>query len=299
MTKTRIVALLGVLALLAAMPLATVLAQQPVPPHRFYGMVVVDGEAPPVGTMVTASVMVMTEGEDGEMMEETKKIGETMTTDAMGNFVLDTEGDSMYAGKEIMFMIMVEGQEAMDAMPSTMMDDGEMMEMEPVMYMGGARDEVNLEVGESMVRPDGSRGPAPIVGPRGPAGPRGEAGEPGPAGEQGPAGPAGPRGPAGADGHDGHDGADGAAGARGPAGPAGADGADGADGAAGAQGPTGPAGPAGDQGPAGPAGNDGAPGATGPAGAAGGGGALAIVALIIAIVGVVAAGGAFIAGRRG
>ena len=42
------------------------------------------------------------------------------------------------------------------------------------------------------------------------------------------------------------------------------------------------------------------PGFAAPAtGSAGGGGALAVVALIIAIVGVVAAGGAFIAGRRG
>ena len=75
MTRTKIVALLSVLALLAAMPLATVLAQQPVPPQKFYGMVMVNGETPPEGTMVTATVMVMMEGEDGEMMEETMEIG--------------------------------------------------------------------------------------------------------------------------------------------------------------------------------------------------------------------------------
>ena len=72
MTKTRFLALLSVLALLAAMPLATVLAQQPVPPQKFYGMVMVDGEAAPEGTMVTATVMVMGEPaeEGGEAMED-------------------------------------------------------------------------------------------------------------------------------------------------------------------------------------------------------------------------------------
>ena len=46
MTKTRFLALLSVLVLLAAMPLASVFAQQ-VPPQRFYGMVMVNGETPP------------------------------------------------------------------------------------------------------------------------------------------------------------------------------------------------------------------------------------------------------------
>ena len=292
MTKTRFLALLSVLALLAAIPLASVFAQQPIPPHKFYGMVMVNGETPPEGTMVSATIMVMMEGEDGEMMEETKTIGEGMT-DAMGNFIITTMGDSMYIGKEIMFMVMEEGMEAMDAMPSTMMDDGSMMMMEDsIMYMQGAQTNVDLEVGESMMRPDGSVGPVLPRGPVGPRGPAGPQGEPGPMGEHGhdgadgARGPAGPAGPAGADGSDG---------ARGPAGAAGSDGADGSDGAQGPQGPQGA------QGGQGPAGNDGAIGPAGPAGAAGadgGGGAIAWVALIIAIVGVLAAGGAFMAGRR-
>ena len=294
MTRTKIVALLSVLALLATMPLATVLAQQPIPPHKFYGMVMVNGETPPEGTMVSATVMVMMEGEDGEMMEETKKIGEGMT-DGMGNFIITTMGDSMYIGKEIMFMVMEEGMEAMDARPSMMMDDGSVMEMEEsIMYMQGAQTNVDLEVGRSMMRPDGSRGPVPATGPRGPAGPAGPQGEAGPAGADGSRGPQGPQGPAGPQGEAGPAGPAGPSGAQGPAGSAGADGSDGA---AGAQGPAGPAGSAG------AAGNDGAAGPAGPAGPAGaqgpsGGGALAVVALIIAIVGVVAAGGAFIAGRR-
>ena len=171
---------------------------------------------------------------------------------------------------------------------STLPSLGEMEES--IMYMQGSRTQVDLEVGESMQRPDGSRGPVMLAGPRGPVGPAGLAGEAGPAGERGPAGTRGPQGPAGPTGADGTDGA------QGPAGPVGAAGSDGNDGAAGAQGPAGPVGPTG---PAGPAGPTGAAGATGPAGAAGGGGALAIVALIIAIVGVVAACGAFVAGRRG
>ena len=79
--------------------------------------------------MVSATIMVMMEGEDGEMMEETKVIGMGMT-DAMGNFILTTMGNAEYIGKEIMFMVMEEGMESMDAMPSMMMDDGSMMGMD-------------------------------------------------------------------------------------------------------------------------------------------------------------------------
>ena len=297
MTKTRFLALLSVLALLAAMPLASVFAQQPVPPQKFYGMVMVDGEAPPEGTTVMAIVTTMMINEEGEEVTETMVIGEAMTMDAMGNYVLTTDADSALAGKEVMFKVMVMGmEESEEAMPSMMMDDGMMEGMEePIMWMQGDTRNVDLEVGEFTMTPTGpqpSRNIGP-PGPRGPVGPAGADGEPGPAGADGSDGARGPQGPAGPAGADGSDGSDGA---RGPAGAAGSDGSDGADGA---QGPAGPQGPAGAQGPAGPAGNDGAAGATGPAGAAGGGGALAVVALIIAIVGVVAAGGAFMAGRRG
>ncbi len=282
MTKTRLLALLSVLALLAAMPLASVFAQQ-IPPQRFHGMVVVDGEAPPEGTTVMAVVMVTMTNDEGEEVTETMTIGEDMV-DAMGNYVITTKADSTLIGKDVMFKVMVEGEEAMEAKPSTMMDDGSMMIEESVMWMQGEITEINLELGDSVVRSDGTRGPAPVVGPRGPQGPAGPAGADGSDGADGARGPAGPAGA---------DGADGADGARGPAGAAGADGSDGADGARG---------PAGADGSDGAAGADGAQGPQGPAGAAGadgGGGALAVVALIIAIVGVVAAGGAFMAGRRG
>ena len=224
MTKTRFLALLSVLALLAAMPLASVFAQQPVPPQKYYGMVMVDGEAPPEGTSVMAFVeQEVMEGE--ETMTKMVEIGMAMT-DAMGNYVLTTDDDSMLQGMEVMFSIMVMGMEdSQDAMPYTMMD-GEKMMVDSVMWMQGDASQLNLEVGKSVVRPDGTTGPAPVVGPRGPQGPQGPQGEPGADGAdgsdgaRGPQGPAGPAGPAGADGSDGSDGARGATGA------AGSDGAD-------------------------------------------------------------------------
>ena len=83
MTKTRFLALLSVLALLAAMPLASVFAQQPVPPQKYYGMVMVDGEAPPEGTSVMAFVeQEVMEGD--QTMTKMVEIGMAMT-DAMGN----------------------------------------------------------------------------------------------------------------------------------------------------------------------------------------------------------------------
>ena len=161
MTKTRFLALLSVLALLAAMPLASVFAQQPVPPQKFHGMVVVNGEAPPEGSMVTAVVMTMMTNEEGEEVTMTRTIGMD-DTDAMGNYVITTDGDSALSGAEVMFKVMVGDEEPMEAMPSMMMDDGSMMMMEEsIMWMQGETTEVNLEIGESMVRPDGTRGPAP------------------------------------------------------------------------------------------------------------------------------------------
>ena len=173
MTKTRFLALLSVLALLAAMPLASVFAQQPVPPQKFYGMVMVDGEAPPEGSTVIATVTTMMTNEEGEEVTETMEIGMAMT-DAMGNYVLETDADSTLAGKEVMFQVMVMGmEESEDAMPSMMMDEGMMAMEEPIMWMQGNIRNVDLEVGESMMtprrpqardthRPHGPRGPARV-----------------------------------------------------------------------------------------------------------------------------------------
>ena len=299
MTKSKIVALLSILALLAALPLTVALAQEggeegasapsgpPVLPYSVVGSVMLDGQAAPDGSMVVAMV--------GD---------EEMSVPVMdGKYKLDISDGT--AGDMVTFTLMVPGEMGEDG------EAGESMTYE-VASRNAAGSALEVMVGTpgnivlanlmaystAQARPTAvppTRTPAQErAALRGPQGPRGERGEQGEQGEPGPAGPAGPAGPEGPEGHEGHDGA---AGARGPAGPAGAAGADGSDGAAGARGPAGAAGPAG---PTGPAGADGATGAVGPAGAEGasGGGGLAIVALIIAIVAVVAAGGAFIAGRQ-
>ena len=285
MTKTRVLALLSVIALLAALPLSVAFAQQvPERPNLVVGMAMLDGQTPPDGTMVVAMVETETEGEDGEMMMEMMELGMANVM-ADGSFVLKADDSG---GKMVMFSLSRMGEDGETMKYEAMSDPGE------VMTVGGADDlMVDLEATTGMVPP--TRTPVQVTeSQRGPRGPQGLVGEAGAAGEAGPAGSAGARGavgPAGSAGADGAPGAAGSAGARGPAGSAGADGADGT-GSAGARGPGGSAGPAGADGATGPAG----PG--GSAGADGGGGVLAIVALIIAIVGVVAAGGAFIAGRQ-
>ena len=294
MTKTRVLALLSVIALLAALPLSVALAQQPPGiPSLVQGEAKLDGSAPPAGTMVTAMVETETEGEDGEMMMGMMDLGNPAEVMADGSFTLFLRDSG---GKMVKFSL-------------SMMMDGETMKYDAmsdpgeVMTVGGGPDiMVNLEATTGMVPP--TKTPVQVTesqrGPRGPQGPAGVAGEAGPAGGAGAAGPAGPRGPAGPAGPAGA-GTDGDAGARGPAGPAGPAGAAGEDGSDGNDGNNGAAGSRGPGGSAGPAGADGATGPAGSAGAAGadgGGGVLVIVALIIAIVGVVAAGGAFIAGRQ-
>ena len=290
MTITRILALLSVIALLAALPLAA-LAQgggegPPVPPFQVVGNATIDGEPAMDGTMVIAMI-------DGE------KAGTGMVMD--GKFSVDVMGEM---GAMIMFEFMMgEGDEAM--MYQAMSDPGEVMvgmagvpKIASLMAMGEGttvmpetptgmtprpttvvpvapvktteqiiRDEVDKAVEAAVMAASAEAMsmmmesmPEPVPGPAGPAG------------------------------RNGSDGADGAAGPAGADGAAGADGEDGADGSDGQKGDPGPQGSAGPPGPEGPA---------GPAGEAGGGGVLAIVALIIAIVGVVAAGGAFIAGRQG
>lgn len=276
MTKTKIVALLSVLALLASLPLAVAFAQEggegeepeasgpPQLPYIVVGMAMIDDAPAMEGTMI--AVMVGDE-----------KVGEGMVG-MDGRFEAEITGGNM--GDTVMFSLMMgEGDAMMEYMAET---DGDVMI--------GARGDLAMAnlmaYSGPQTRPTAvppTRTPAQLRGPAGPAGADGADGADGAPGPRGPAGPAGSDGAAGADGSDGAPGA------------AGSDGADGADGSDGAAGPTGP------QGPAGPAGSDGATGPAGPAGAAGadgGGGALAIVALIIAIVGVVAAGGAFIAGRQ-
>ena len=271
MTKTKIVALLSVIALLASLPLTVALAQEggapPAIPYKVVGTAMLDDGAAAEGTMVSAMV-----GDE--------KVGSGMVG-MDGMFEVDITGGEM--GAMVMFSLMMgEGDEMMEYMADT---DADVMIGSPGdLKMANLMAYSSAEGRPTAVPP--TRSPAQMRGPAGIEGPAGADGADGAAGARGPVGPIGPAGAAGADGNDGNDGA------RGSAGASGSDGSDGSDGAAGARGPAGGAGPAGADGATGPAGPAGA------AGADGGGGVLAIVALIIAIVGVVAAGGAFIAGRQ-
>ena len=200
MTKTRVLALLSVIALLAALPLSVALAQQPPGiPSLIQGMAMLDGAAPPEGTMVVATVETETEGEDGEMMMEMMDIG---MADVMadGSFTLIVPDSG---GKMVMFSL-------------SMMMDGETMKYEAmsdpgeVMTVGGMDVMVDLEASTGMVPP--TRTPVQVTDSmRGPRGPQGaSAGEAGAAGEAAPAGSAGARGAVGPAGSAGADGADGA-----------------------------------------------------------------------------------------
>ena len=272
MTKTKIVALLSVLALLASLPLTVALAQGA--PYLVIGSAMLDDEPAMMGTMVVAMV-----GEE--------KVGSGEVFNEMGQYRLYIDGGGQ--GDTVMISLMMGDDEYMA------MTDADVMIGSP----GASAEGMVGLMAYSGDAPDPTAIPAPTLtaaqeraAMRGPSGLRGAQGEAGPAGADGADGAVGASGPAGADGSDGSDGSDGADGARGSAGSAGADGSDGSDGSNGARGSAGSAGPAGADGATGPA------GPAGSAGADGGGGVLTIVALIIAIVGVVAAGGAFIAGRQ-
>ena len=269
MTKTKIVALLSVLALLASLPLTVALAQGS--PYLVIGSAMLDDEPAMMGTMVVAMV-----GEE--------KVGSGEVFDAMGRYRLLIDGGGV--GDTVMISLMMGDDEYMA------MTDADVMIGSP----GASAEGMVGLMAYSGDAPDPAATPAPTLTAaqeraalRGPSGLQGLQGEAGEAGEAGADGADGTDGSAGADGSDGEDGA---AGARGSAGADGSDGFDGSDGSDGARGGAGSAGPSGADGATGPA------GPAGSAGADGGGGVLTIVALIIAIVGVVAAGGAFIAGRQ-
>ena len=142
MSKIKTVALLTVLALLAAGSLAAVLAQEPVPPHKFYGTVMVDGEPASEGTTVIAAVFF---GRDEHpVISEIGGAG----TDARGNYILTARGDSSHVGQEITFMIKMGEEVPRDAQPSKVLDDGSVMILEePTMYVAGALTQIDLVVG--------------------------------------------------------------------------------------------------------------------------------------------------------
>ena len=289
MTKTRILALLSVVALLASLPVAAVFAQgggegPPVPPFTVVGNATIDGEPAMDGTMVVAMI-------DGEKAGSGSVMDGKFSVDVMGEMgamimfeFMMGEGDSA-----MMYKVTSDPGEVMVGMPGVpkiaslmAMGDGMMMGPEeptttapkptavpvrPVVPVKTVEQIVDAAIAAAMMEAMAMM-PEPKAGPPGRAGRNGK------------------------DGADGADGAKGDAGARGAAGSGGSAGADGSDGQDGSDGSKG------DAGPAGPAGPPGDAGSAGPQGEGGGGGILAIIALVIAIVGVLAAGGAFIAGRQ-
>ena len=277
MIKTKIVALLSIMALLASLPLTVALAQGA--PYLVMGSAMLDDEPAVMGTMVVA----MTDGD---------KVGEGEVFDDQGRYRLminrGREGDAVTIS-----LMMGEGDEAMEYMAMTDQEvvvglSGERMFADLMAYTGDAPDPPAPTLTAAEER-EAMRGPS---GRQGLQGFQGSPGDPGVQGEVGPPGADGAPGPAGADGSDGTEGVRGPSGPAGAAGMAGEAGIPGSNGAPGYTGETGLAGADGATGP------PGADGITGADGADGGGGLLIWVALIIAIVGAAAGIGAFITGRK-
>ena len=271
MIKTKTVALLSILALLASLPLTVALAQGA--PYLVMGSAMLDDEPATMGTMVVA-------------MAAEDKVGEGEVFDDQGRYRLmidrGREGDTV-----IISLMMGQGDEAMEYMAMT---DGDVM-----IGLSGERRFADLMAytGEA------PEPPAPTLtaeeerqAMRGPSGRQGLQGFQGIPGEPGPPGADGAPGPTGADGSAGTHGTDGVHGPAGADGPPGADGIDGTNGSDGIDGSEGLAGPAGADG------RTGANGADGADGAAAEGGMIAIGALLVAIVAAVLGGAAFIAERK-
>ena len=191
---TRILALLTIVALVAALPMS-VLAQNDAP-HVFIGTAIVNGLTATTGVPITAW--------DGDT-----QIGSTTVT-AGGKFNISVNRSS----SRITFKI----------------DNVNAAQSHPAWEFGGLETGFNLTATTQPVTA-GLAGLAGLAGPagaRGSQGPAGATGAAGAAGEDGPRGPIGPEGEAGSAGSNGAPGApgnDGGAGPAGPAGPAGAAGA--------------------------------------------------------------------------
>ena len=187
----RIVAMAAValLALLLALPLGLVMAQDGapspnMPPAHLYGTAMADGFPVPEGTMIVAmvgdekigSVTVMKSGEFGPLVMMEPSGEDMMVTFMVGERMADLTMDWMSGGVSI--------------------------------------ESVTADLGGE----GGTMGPAGAAGAAGPPGVPGPKGNPGEAGAMG---SAGAQGPAGSQGPPGEPGAAGAAGATGPVGPQG------------------------------------------------------------------------------
>ena len=194
---TRILALLTIVALVAALPMS-VLAQNDAP-HVFIGTAIVNGLTATTGAPITAW--------DGDT-----QIGSTTVT-AGGKYNINVNRSS----GRITFKI----------------DNVNAAQSHPAWEFGGLETGFNLTATTQPVTagaagPAGPAGPAGARGAQGPAGAAGAtgaAGAVGPDGARGPIGPEGEAGSAGSNGAPGAPGNDGGAGPAGPAGPAGAAGA--------------------------------------------------------------------------
>ena len=196
----RIVAMAAValLALLLALPLGLVMAQDGapspnMPPAHLYGTAMADGFPVPAGTMIVAmvgdekigSATVMESGEFGPLVMMEPSGEDMMVTFMVGERMADLTIDWMSGGVSIESVTADLGGQAGNMGPA-----------------GAA----------------GSPGPAGIPGPKGDPGDAGAMGGPGaqgPAGAQGPPGEPGAMGPAGADGPPGPQGQVGGAGGAG------------------------------------------------------------------------------------
>ena len=184
MSRIGAMAAVALIALLLALPIGAVMAQDGgsasgnTPPATLFGMVTADGLPVPEGTMITAMV-----GDE--------KVGSTMVM-AGGSFgpleLMEPSGDDMM----VTFMV----GDRMSAFTYDWMSGGLENEM------------ITADLDDSM----GSMGPAGAAGAAGVAGPKGDPGAPGEQGAPGAQGPAGEPGAAGADG---------TAGGQGPQGPVG------------------------------------------------------------------------------
>ncbi|MCY4364804.1 MAG: hypothetical protein OXE17_01045 [Chloroflexi bacterium] len=199
-TITRLLSLLLAAALLATLPAAAANAQGEF--HIFIGKATLDGQAPAVGTEITA-------------YDNTRAIG-TALVEADGQYALTTTRSH---GTVSFRINLVEAQETF-----------------PNWRVDGRSTGFNL----TFVTPrDPTIGQAGRQGPPGPPGPQGPQGDTGPAGPQGAMGPAGGSGPMGPAGPEGSQGPEGPAGTKGDTGPAGPEGPQGQRGLPGAAGPAG------------------------------------------------------------
>ena len=184
MSRIGAMAAVALIALLLALPIGAVMAQDGgstsgnTPPATLFGMVTADGLPVPEGTMITAMV-----GDE--------KVGSTMVM-AGGSFgpleLMEPSGDDM----TVTFMV------------------GDRMSSFTYDWMSGGLE--NEMITANLADSSGSMGPAGAAGAAGVAGPKGDPGAPGEQGAPGAQGPAGEPGAAGADG---------SAGGQGPQGPVG------------------------------------------------------------------------------